>query len=107
MTPERWWAILCRSAVSPRITADRGGPEPMESPAMPAPEPDRPEAPQPEFLPSADLAPAYCTVGPQFCRLSVWTEPQYAQRVARERPARATHVPGLGWVVALPVASLN
>jgi hypothetical protein len=74
---------------------------------MPAPEPDRPEAPEPEFLPPAALTPAYCTAGPQLCRLRVWTEPQYAQRVATERPARTAHVPGLGWVVALPVASLN
>jgi hypothetical protein len=41
------------------------------------------------------------------CELRVWTEAEWAALPAEVRPARYTHVPGLGWVGAVPLESLN
>jgi hypothetical protein len=51
--------------------------------------------------------PQFCTVGAMLCRLRVWSEPQWDALPAAERPATREHVPGLGWVAAVPVENLN
>ena len=49
----------------------------------------------------------YCVVGPTLCRVRVWTDAQWADMPERERPATAEHIPGLGWVGAVPEICLN
>ena len=41
------------------------------------------------------------------CRLRVWTEEEWADLQEAERPACFVHAPGLGWVGAVPLYSLN
>jgi hypothetical protein len=55
---------------------------------------------QPEETPGA----IYCLVGETLCRVLVWTEGVWEQLEPTARPAAARHAPGLGWVVAVPVA---
>ena len=54
-----------------------------------------------------DPDPDLCTHGGQLCRVRVLTEAQWQQLPAADRPALAEYVPGLGWVVGVPVESLN
>jgi hypothetical protein len=41
------------------------------------------------------------------CELRVWTEAEWEALPAEARPARHAHAPGLGWVGAVPLESLN
>ena len=69
------------------------------------PDPDRPP---PDGRPAApDAGPLYCLDGPVLCHVRVWTDAQWAALPAGRRPHRAEHVPGLGWVGAVPVEVLN
>jgi hypothetical protein len=52
-------------------------------------------------------APIEVTCGGMLCRLRVWSDSEWAALPVSERPLEWTHVPGLGWVGAVPVASLN
>jgi hypothetical protein len=45
--------------------------------------------------------------GPLLCRLRVWSDAEWAELPAWQRPARADHFAGLGWVGAVPVACTN
>jgi len=45
--------------------------------------------------------------GPMLCRLRVWTDEQWGELPEAGRPAQHTQVPGLGWVVAIPVVCMN
>jgi hypothetical protein len=47
------------------------------------------------------------TSGPMLCRLRIWTEAEWAVLPDARRPERYTHVPGLGWIGAIPIACLN
>jgi hypothetical protein len=41
------------------------------------------------------------------CELRVWTEAEWTALPAGARPAQYEHAPGLGWVGAVPLESLN
>jgi len=45
--------------------------------------------------------------GSTLCRLQIWTDQEWAALANAERPQTFIHAPGLGWVGALPVESLN
>jgi hypothetical protein len=55
----------------------------------------------------SDAVPLFCTDGPEFCRVRVWSAARWRATPSRLRPRRAEWVEGLGWVVALPVQNLN
>ena len=50
---------------------------------------------------------AFCVDGATLCRLRFWTEAEWAALPPGGRPPRATHRPGVGWVAAVPVETLN
>ncbi len=52
-----------------------------------------------------ELLPVIC--GSMLCRLRVWTEEEWADLQETERPTWFVHAPGLGWVDAVPLCSLN
>jgi hypothetical protein len=52
-----------------------------------------------------EFMPVIC--GSMLCRLRVWTEEEWADLQEAERPACFVHAPGLGWVGAVPLYSLN
>jgi hypothetical protein len=52
-------------------------------------------------------APHYVVCDSMSCRLHVWAESEWAARSTSERPIRSERVPGLGWLVAIPVHGLN
>lgn len=63
---------------------------------------------------SADIAPAcprplltQVLDGCTLCELVVWTDEQWSELSATERPERACYFPGLGWVCAVPTVSMN
>jgi hypothetical protein len=58
-------------------------------------------------VPDPTAGPAYCVVGPTLCRIRVWTESEWAELPEGDRPATREHVPGLGWVGAVPEVCLN
>jgi hypothetical protein len=45
--------------------------------------------------------------GSMHCRLRVWTEEEWANLQETQRPFIFVHAPGLGWVGAVPLHSLN
>lgn len=49
----------------------------------------------------------HVTAGSQLCRLHVWTESEWAELAESDRPVEFVYAPGLGWVGALPLESLN
>jgi hypothetical protein len=49
----------------------------------------------------------YVVCDSMFCRLHIWTESEWTARSPSERPIRSERVPGLGWLVAIPVHGLN
>jgi hypothetical protein len=51
--------------------------------------------------------PMLVTSGPMLCRLRVWSDRQWEELAAADRPAQHVRVPGLGWVGAVPVACMN
>jgi hypothetical protein len=42
--------------------------------------------------------------GDSLCDLRVWSEARWERTPPPRRPRRAEHRPGLGWVVAIPLA---
>lgn len=46
-------------------------------------------------------------VGTILCELRVWSDEEWALLSESERPLRYVHAPGLGWVGAVPLESLN
>ena len=46
--------------------------------------------------------PPYCVVGDRLCEVLIWSEAEWARLGAERNPVVARHVPGLGWVVAVP-----
>jgi hypothetical protein len=52
----------------------------------------------------APPGPTYCVVGETFCRVYVWTEEEWDRLDPACRPSTAHHVPGLGWVGAVPAS---
>ena len=62
----------------------------------------RPHDPRPP-----SLGPIQVLCGPVLCELHVWNEADWAALTKSERPANSEHVPGLGWVGAVPVQCLN
>jgi hypothetical protein len=56
---------------------------------------------------SSASAPIYIVCETMLCRLHVWSESTLAATSDYDRPIRSEHVPGLGWLVAIPVHSLN
>jgi hypothetical protein len=46
--------------------------------------------------------PTYCIVGDTLCRVCVWTEDEWDRLDPAQRPSTFEHVPGLGWVGAVP-----
>ena len=63
----------------------------------------RPQRTRTVAAPEAPL----CTVGATLCGLRVFTEAEWEALPERDRPAAREHVPGLGWVAAVPVQGLN
>ncbi|AGA30468.1 hypothetical protein Sinac_6388 [Singulisphaera acidiphila DSM 18658] len=59
----------------------------------------------PDATPS--LASLQVTAGPMLCRLHIWTEQEWEALADRDRPVEFVHVPGLGWVGALPLECMN
>ncbi len=55
----------------------------------------------------ADVEPQLCTVGAVLCRVRVFTQAEWDALPESERPATREHVPGLGWVAAVPIQGLN
>ena len=53
------------------------------------------------------LASLQVTAGPMLCRLQIWTEQEWEALAERDRPIESVHVPGLGWVGALPIECMN
>jgi hypothetical protein len=51
--------------------------------------------------------PAFVDLGDGLGRLEVWSEERWDAAAVHERPKKAEHVEGLGWVVAVPVRDLN
>ncbi len=51
--------------------------------------------------------PIYVMVGAVLCRLAVWSDREWADLPDQCRPQTVEHVPGLGWVGAVPVENLN
>ncbi|WP_406701018.1 hypothetical protein V5E97_19720 [Singulisphaera sp. Ch08] len=47
------------------------------------------------------------TAGPMLCRLHIWSELEWETLADRDRPIEFVHVPGLGWVGALPIGCMN
>jgi hypothetical protein len=45
--------------------------------------------------------------GGMLCRLKIWNDREWAQLTEEQKPREFAHVPGLGWVGAVPVAGLN
>jgi hypothetical protein len=45
--------------------------------------------------------------GSMLCRLCVLTEEEWANLAPSQRPIQFVNIPGLGWVSAFPIASLN
>lgn len=70
---------------------------------------DREPPPHVSPEPPAGLVPGpiRCTDGPLVCRVEVWDEAHWVATPPDRRPARAAHVPGLGWVVSLPEDCMN
>ena len=68
---------------------------------------NRAASPGPATLPGPGAPPVEVLCGPLLCRLRVWSDAEWAALPASERPARADHFPGLGWVGAVPVAAMN
>src|SRR5690349_11279588 len=48
-----------------------------------------------------------CTDGPALCRVRHFTDAEWHALPVADRPARHQHIPGLGWLAALPVECLN
>jgi hypothetical protein len=76
-------------------------PSPTEPAAMTAPANRMFPSPHPRDHNPAP-GPSYCIVGETLCRVCVWTEEEWATLDPARRPATARHVPGLGWVGAVP-----
>lgn len=57
--------------------------------------------------PGPDLAALQVVCGSVLCVLRIWTETEWAALSDDERPEQCTYAPGLGWVGAVPVQSLN
>jgi len=55
----------------------------------------------------AELSSNQVVCGAVLCLLRVWREDEWAALSESERPARRIHVPGLGWVGAVPTVCLN
>lgn len=53
------------------------------------------------------LASLQVTAGPMLCQLRIWTEQEWDALAECDRPIEFVHVPGLGWLGALPVECLN
>lgn len=49
----------------------------------------------------------FCLDGPALCRVRVLSAEQWEALAEVDRPLRAAHVRGLGWIVASPVEHLN
>lgn len=45
--------------------------------------------------------------GSSLCELVVWDDEQWSALPISQRPEHACHFPGLGWVCAIPVLSMN
>jgi hypothetical protein len=45
--------------------------------------------------------------GSMLCRLKVWNDQEWADLPEQQRPRDHAHVPGLGWVGAVPIAGIN
>ena len=65
---------------------------------------DQGGSPNPHAPPTEPLL---ITSGPMLCRLCTWTEAEWGRLPEARRPARRAHVPGLGWIGAVPVGCLN
>jgi hypothetical protein len=51
--------------------------------------------------------PAFVDLGDGLGRLEVWSEERWDDADDHERPEKAEHVEGLGWVVAIPIRDVN
>jgi hypothetical protein len=45
--------------------------------------------------------------GSRLCRLQIWDEAEWLALPESKRPIKTVHVPGLGWLGAVPVVQLN
>ncbi len=61
----------------------------------------------PGLAPDGIASGAFCVDGATLYRLRFWTEAEWAALPSGGRPPRATHRPGVGWVAAVPVETLN
>ena len=57
--------------------------------------------------PMPEPTPTRIVSGGWTCELRVWTEAEWEALPPHGRPAQHTHVPGLGWVGAVPVEGRN
>jgi hypothetical protein len=67
----------------------------------------RTACPGPVTRPDPEAPPVEITCGPLLCRLRVWSDAEWAELPAEERPARVERFTGLGWVGAVPVSNMN
>jgi hypothetical protein len=64
--------------------------------------PSSPAGAPPEGVPICEVVD-----GPTLGTLRVWSEAEWAALPEADRPGTHAHRPGLGWVGAVPVVSLN
>ncbi len=50
---------------------------------------------------------AHCVIGDTLCRVQFWTEQEWDQLDSGKRPNTAEHLPGRGWIAAVPIGSMK
>ena len=45
--------------------------------------------------------------GTTLCKLQIWSESEWLELPMDDRPFRHTHVPGLGWLCAVPLSEMG
>jgi hypothetical protein len=59
-------------------------------------------------VPGPEMTPwAWIVSGGMNCELRIWTEAEWEALAAASRPALHEHMPGLGWIGAIPRESLS
>jgi hypothetical protein len=57
--------------------------------------------------PDEPIERTHCVDGPLFCEVRVISDAEWDALDPAERPERAEHFEGLGWVVAVPIQNVN
>jgi hypothetical protein len=59
------------------------------------------------FVQSGHACPVHIFDGTTLCKLQIWSESDWLELPIDERPFRHTHVPGLGWLCAVPLREMD